>query len=124
MTTNQQVLAVVDLIYDDKAVMNGARASLSLRREDFHVSLSDQWGKMGRLEFQETAMKRMFAVAVAMVAVNCAHGATVCDVHKYGAKGDGTTKDTVAIQKAIDDCSTKKGTVKLAGGDFVSGPLI
>jgi polygalacturonase len=47
----------------------------------------------------------------------------VCDVRNYGAKGDGSTKDTVAIQKAIDACSAKKGTVKLAGGDFVTGPL-
>ena len=47
----------------------------------------------------------------------------VCDAHTYGAKGDGITKDTAAIQKAIDDCSTKKGTVKLAGGSFISGPL-
>lgn len=49
--------------------------------------------------------------------------ATVCDVHTFGAKGDGTSKDTEAIQKAIDTCSPKKGTVLLAGGDFVSGPL-
>ena len=48
---------------------------------------------------------------------------TVCDVHTFGAKGDGTTKDTAAIQKAIDTCAAKKGTVKLAGGKFVTGPL-
>jgi len=68
-------------------------------------------------------MKRLIAV-VAILAI-CSFGAaqTVCDAHAYGAKGDGKTKDTAAIQKAIDDCSAKKGTVKLAGGDFVTGPL-
>ena len=69
-------------------------------------------------------MKKMLAVAVlAVLGVAGAAAQTVCDVRTFGAKGDGTTKDTAAIQKAIDTCSAKKGTVKLAGGDFVSGPL-
>jgi polygalacturonase len=62
------------------------------------------------------------AAAVILLAVS-ATAQTVCDVRSYGAKGDGTTKDTAAIQKAIDACSEKKGTVKLAGGEFVTGPL-
>jgi polygalacturonase len=64
----------------------------------------------------------VFAAAMAL-GVSGAMAQTVCDVRTFGAKGDGTTKDTVAIQKAIDSCSEKKGTVKLAGGDFVTGPL-
>ncbi len=45
-----------------------------------------------------------------------------CDVRKYGAKGDGATKDTAAIQKAVDSCSG--GTVTLSGGTFVTGPIL
>jgi polygalacturonase len=60
-----------------------------------------------------------------LVSGHPAHAAT-CDVRAYGAKGDSLTKDTVAIQKAIDDCAGKKGggTVELAGGTFLSGPLL
>jgi polygalacturonase len=52
--------------------------------------------------------------------------AKVCDVRKYGAKGDGTTKDTKAIQAAIDDCARQKkgGTVTLNGGTFLSAPIV
>ncbi len=50
----------------------------------------------------------------------------VCDVRTYGAKADGVTKDTKAIQAAIDDCSKAKGggTVTLSGGTFVSAPIV
>ena len=50
----------------------------------------------------------------------------VCDARKYGAKADGVTKDTKAIQAAIDDCSKVKtgGTVTLSGGTFLSAPIV
>lgn len=68
-------------------------------------------------------MKRLAMAVMVAAGTQGAWAAAVCDVRAYGAKGDGATKDTVAIQKAIDDCSAKKGTVRLAGGSFVSGPL-
>jgi hypothetical protein len=47
-----------------------------------------------------------------------------CDVHAYGAKGDGVTKDTAAIQAAIDDCAMKGGgDVWLQKGTFLSGMI-
>lgn len=52
------------------------------------------------------------------------HAEKVCDVRQTGAKGDGHTKDTAVIQKAIDDCSgSHGGTVHFAAGTYVSAPL-
>jgi polygalacturonase len=69
-------------------------------------------------------------VGLAAVLLACAAPAVaagkVCDVKAYGAKGDGTTKDTKAIQSAIDACTAIKGggTVVLRGGIFLSGPVV
>lgn len=73
---------------------------------------------------REIAMKRVLGwLAVVALCVSGAMAQTICDPRTFGARGDGKTKDTVAIQKAIDSCSASKGTVKLAGGEFISGPL-
>jgi hypothetical protein len=46
-----------------------------------------------------------------------------CDPRSFGAKADGKTKDTVAIQTAIDACAGTYGTVLLRDGVFLSGML-
>lgn len=45
------------------------------------------------------------------------------DPRNFGAKGDGTTFDTEALQKAIDACAGTGGSVVLAGGSFLTKPL-
>ena len=46
--------------------------------------------------------------------------ARTCDPMSFGAKADGKTKDTKAIQAAIDDCAAKGGgTVTLAYGVYL-----
>jgi polygalacturonase len=48
----------------------------------------------------------------------------IYNVNDYGAKGDGKTIDTEAIQKAIDDCSKADGgIVELSSGTYLSKPL-
>ena len=61
---------------------------------------------------------RVLALAVVLVAGPV--WAKTCDVRAFGAKGDGTTKDTAAIQKAINGCDH----VVLSGGTFLTGPIV
>lgn len=46
-------------------------------------------------------------------------------ITKFGAKGDGKTNDSYAIQKAIDKCSSKGGGTVIvpAGKTFLTGPF-
>ncbi len=50
----------------------------------------------------------------------------VCNVRSYGAQGDGKTKDTAAVQKAIDACTKNKagGMVEVPDGTFVIAPIL
>lgn len=58
-------------------------------------------------------------------ALFASRAANVCDARAYGAKADGSTLDTAAIQKAIDTCAAKGGgRVVLSGGTFLSAPIV
>lgn len=50
--------------------------------------------------------------------------AQLYDVTTYGAIGDGVTNNTVAIQKAIDECSKTGGKVYFPGGKFLTATLV
>jgi hypothetical protein len=45
------------------------------------------------------------------------------DVRDYGAKGDGRTKDTRAIQAALDAAGRSGGAIYFPSGEYVSGTL-
>ncbi len=81
-----------------------------------------------------TYMMLATSVCVAMVAFFVSglvisgqkvHAATtICNVKSFGAVGNGTTKDTAAIQKAIDACaSAGGGIVEVPVGKYLSAPL-
>jgi polygalacturonase len=77
--------------------------------------------------FSTNAAALSLIFAATLLAAIPAHAAPkVCNVRQYGAKGDGHKKDTAAIQRAIDTCSSAKtgGTVEVPDGTFVIGPIL
>jgi polygalacturonase len=70
--------------------------------------------------FQVLTPAVFFVLASACVV----HATTTCDPKTFGAKGDGSTKDTKAIQAAIDACAEKGGgIVQLSAGVYVAAPI-
>jgi len=70
-----------------------------------------------------TSRTTLLALAAALLVASTAYAKT-CEVRTFGAKGDGTTPDTAAIQKAIDTCSAPDASVELtAPGTYLTAPL-
>ena len=75
---------------------------------------------------------RKFAYPLSRLSLCCAllapfsawAATTGCDPTQFGARGDGQTVNTQALQQAIDQCSQQGGgTVELGEGVWLSGPL-
>jgi hypothetical protein len=63
-------------------------------------------------------------VALVASGINCAAATVeVWSVRDFGAKGDGASKDSTAIQSAIDKAAIAGGTVVIPPGKYISGTL-
>jgi len=69
-------------------------------------------------------MKRLLSTLLVLTTASFAQPDKAFNAHDYGARGDGRTKDTAAIQKAIDACTQAGGgTVQLPAGTYLSGSI-
>jgi polygalacturonase len=72
-------------------------------------------------------MKKLIALVTVLnfAAAVLAADKVPLNVRDFGAKGDGVTKDTVALQKALDTCAENVGgTVLVPEGVYLTGSLI
>jgi polygalacturonase len=81
--------------------------------------------KQPRLTREHTVLLCVLAAACVLNAAAILHASTNCDPRSYGAKADGATKDTAAIQAAIDACAKQGGgVVRFNVGTFLTAPLL
>ncbi len=84
-----------------------------------------QW--LGRISVPLAAASLVGARAAGQTpgpVASAAIGARTCNIRDFGAKGDGSTLDTAAVQAAIDACHRDLGgTVVVPAGTFLVGTL-
>jgi len=67
----------------------------------------------------------LFTLVFVAAPATALHAARTCTPQDFGAKADGASKDTAAIQKAIDACAANGGgTVQLTAGTYLSAPIV
>jgi len=79
------------------------------------------------IKFNDTAcrfLKNKLILICVVVFTQCSLHAQSYDITTFGAKADGVTDNTAAIQKAIDECSKTGGKVIFPSGTYLSGTLI
>src|SRR6476469_4854549 len=70
-------------------------------------------------------MMRKLFFSVSVLSLSHFVYANDVDVTKYGAKGDSATLNSVAIQKAIDECNrTGGGKVIFPAGNYLTGTIV
>ncbi|QOY96090.1 glycoside hydrolase family 28 protein [Massilia sp. UMI-21] len=72
-----------------------------------------------------TASRRRLLAGLALSALSpgLAAAPTLVDAARYGARGDGSTMNTAAIQAAIDAAAAKGGTVVFPAGSYLTGAI-
>jgi polygalacturonase len=102
---------------------NGLRAGLSgVTRQEFILSKSRETRSNQLMTIP--SLLRAGVCTLCLAFAGCA-SAKIYDVRDFGAKGDGKTLNTTAIQKALDDCAVAGGgTVRFPAGTYLSGPIV
>src|SRR6476646_10816217 len=79
------------------------------------------------IKFNDTACRflknKLILICVVVFTQYSLHSQSY-DITSFGAKADGVTDNTAAIQKAIDECSKTGGKVIFPSGTYLSGTLI
>ena len=66
----------------------------------------------------------LILISLAAFSANSLQALGTCDPRTFGAKGDGATKDTAALQLAIDACAQQGGgVVRLIAGTYLTAPI-